>query len=93
MHAGDMWKFHRTMTRPFFSRERIAHFDIFARHADTALALMVQRTRAGGAFDVQDLAGRFTMDSATEFLFGNCVHSLAAGLPWPHADQGTGTPF
>lgn len=27
---------------------------------------------------------RFTLDSATEFLFGNCVESLSAGLPYPH---------
>lgn len=27
---------------------------------------------------------RFTLDTATEFLFGNCVHSLSAGLPYPH---------
>jgi hypothetical protein len=27
---------------------------------------------------------RFTLDSATEFLFGNCVHSLSAELPYPH---------
>lgn len=27
---------------------------------------------------------RFTLDSATEFLFGNCVHSLSAGLPYPY---------
>jgi hypothetical protein len=32
----------------------------------------------------QDLASRFTMDSATEFLFAHDVHSLAAGLPYPH---------
>ena len=28
--------------------------------------------------------GRFALDSATEFLFGHCVHSLDAGLPYPH---------
>jgi hypothetical protein len=28
--------------------------------------------------------GRFTLDSASEFLFGTCVHSLSAGLPYPH---------
>jgi hypothetical protein len=28
--------------------------------------------------------GRFTLDSATEFLFGHCVHSLDTGLPYPH---------
>ena len=27
---------------------------------------------------------RFTLDSATEFLFGSCVHSLTDGLPYPH---------
>ena len=27
---------------------------------------------------------RFTLDAASEFLFGSCVHSLSAGLPYPH---------
>ncbi|KAG6893471.1 hypothetical protein C0992_009845, partial [Termitomyces sp. T32_za158] len=31
-----------------------------------------------------DLMSRFTLDSATEFLFGHCVHSLNAGIPYPH---------
>ena len=30
-------RFHRTMTRPFFSKDRITHFDIFDRHAEHAL--------------------------------------------------------
>ncbi|KAJ3512922.1 hypothetical protein NLJ89_g3244 [Agrocybe chaxingu] len=59
---GDMWKFHRSMTRPFFSKERITHFDIF-----------------------EDLVSRFTLDSATEFLFGHDVQSLSAGIPYPPA--------
>jgi len=28
--------------------------------------------------------GRFTLDSATEFLFGSCFHSLRETLPYPH---------
>jgi len=32
----------------------------------------------------QDLMLRFTLDAASEFLFGSCVHSLSAGLPYPH---------
>ncbi|KAG5645279.1 hypothetical protein DXG03_006581 [Asterophora parasitica] len=31
----------------------------------------------------QELASRFTLDSATEFLFGNDVGSLSAGLTYP----------
>ena len=33
---------------------------------------------------MQDLISRFTLDSATEFLFGSCVHSLRTSLPYPH---------
>ena len=31
----------------------------------------------------QDLAARFTLDSATEFLFGRDVGSLSANIPYP----------
>lgn len=71
------------MTRPFFSRDRISHFNLFERHADDLVRLMVQRFRDGHAIDMQDAFSRFTLDSATEFLFGSCVHSLKSGLPYP----------
>ncbi|KAF9041455.1 cytochrome P450 monooxygenase pc-3 [Panaeolus papilionaceus] len=80
---GEMWKFHRAMTRPFFSKDRISHFDIFDRHATDALNQLSARLQEGHAVDIQDLASRFTMDSATEFLFGHDVRSLSAGLPYP----------
>ncbi|KAG5653249.1 hypothetical protein H0H81_001506 [Sphagnurus paluster] len=82
--TGEMWKFHRSMTRPFFTRDRISDFELFDRHADTAIALIKERMRSGYAIDFQDLMSRFTLDSASEFLFGHCVHSLTAGLPYPH---------
>ncbi|KAF7366339.1 hypothetical protein MSAN_00890300 [Mycena sanguinolenta] len=80
---GDMWKFHRGATRPFFNRDRISDFEIFAHHADRAIDAMKDRLRAGYAVDFQDLASRFTMDSSTSFLFGSCVDSLSAPLPYP----------
>ncbi|TDL14036.1 cytochrome P450, partial [Rickenella mellea] len=89
---GEMWKFHRSMTRPFFSREKITHFDIFDRHADEAITLMKQRLRAGYAIDFQDVMSRFTLDSATEFLFNKCVHSLSAGLPNPYSSPSPTSP-
>ncbi|KAI5115359.1 hypothetical protein M0805_009652 [Coniferiporia weirii] len=88
---GEMWKFHRSMTRPFFSRERISDFELFARHADAAVACAKRRLREGYALDAQDLAARFTLDSATEFLFGRCVHALLAGLPYPNNEQHANT--
>ncbi|KAH7927164.1 cytochrome P450 [Leucogyrophana mollusca] len=81
---GETWKLHRSMTRPFFTHDRIGHFDIFDRHADESIRLMNERFRSGFAIDFQDLISRFTLDSATEFLFGHCLQTLTAGLPYPY---------
>ncbi|KAJ7198963.1 cytochrome P450 monooxygenase pc-1, partial [Mycena pura] len=81
---GEMWKFHRAMTRPFFSKEKVSHFDIFDHHADLVVSIMKSRLRAGYSVDFQDLIGRFTMDSASEFLFGTCANSLRANIPYAH---------
>jgi len=40
----------------------------------------------------QDLMLRFTLDSATEFMFGTCVHSLEAGLPYAHSVNSSSLP-
>ncbi|KAF5341462.1 hypothetical protein D9758_013949 [Tetrapyrgos nigripes] len=82
---GDMWKFHRNMTRPFFSKVRISDFDLFERHAEDTLSLISERLASGTPVDFQDAVGRFTLDSATEFLFGKSVNSLSAGLLYPES--------
>ena len=41
------------MTRPFFSKERISHFDIFESHADDAIQQTKDRVDAGFAVDFQ----------------------------------------
>ena len=71
------------MTRPFFSKERITHFDIFDRHADDLLRKVKTRLAEGFPIDFQDMIARFTLDSATEFLFGYDINSSGAGLPYP----------
>ncbi|KAK0451183.1 cytochrome P450 [Desarmillaria tabescens] len=78
----NYYRFHRSMTKPFFTRDRIIHFDLYDRHAETAITQMKQRLRSGYPVDFQDLMCRFTMDSATEFLFGSCVDTLTATLPY-----------
>ncbi|KZV75607.1 cytochrome P450 [Peniophora sp. CONT] len=86
---GDVWKFHRGITRPFFSRDRISDFDVFERHSRKALDVMAARLATGHTVDFQDLVSRFTIDSATEFLFGKDVHSLDCSLPYAgQPDQG-----
>ncbi|KAF8189728.1 cytochrome P450 [Pholiota molesta] len=80
---GEMWKFHRSMTRPFFTRERISDFEIYHRNCNIALRAAKGRLAEGLPLNFQDLVSRFTLDSATEFLFGHMVGSLEAGLPYP----------
>ncbi|KAJ7598046.1 cytochrome P450 [Mycena floridula] len=76
-------QFHRTMTRPFFSKDRISDFDIFDRHAEDVISQIKGRLAQGYPVEFQDAIGRFTLDSATEYLFGRDVCSLSAGLPYP----------
>ncbi|KAK0502036.1 cytochrome P450 [Armillaria luteobubalina] len=80
---GDIWKFHRTMTRPLFNKDRISDFDNFERHAVSTISQIKSRLREGYPVDFQDAVARFTLDSATEYLFGNDVNSTSAGLPYP----------
>lgn len=49
----NTFRMHRTMTRPFFSRDRISDFDIFDRHTTEAIAIMKQRFEEGYPVDFQ----------------------------------------
>ncbi|KAF5354121.1 hypothetical protein D9756_007165 [Leucocoprinus leucothites] len=83
--------FHRSITRPFFTRDRVTDFDNFERHTQEALKRAKARLAKGYPIDfqdmvdgqTQDLVARFTLDSATEFLFNHDFHSLDAPLPYP----------
>ena len=75
---------HRAMTRPFFARERVSDFATFSRHANATIDLLNEvATSATPVMDVQDLFTRFTLDAATEFLFGKCLHTLRSPRPVP----------
>ncbi|KAJ7155172.1 cytochrome P450 [Mycena filopes] len=80
---GDLWKFHRAMTRPVFKRDRISDFELFDRHSQHAVAQIKKRLHEGHPVDFQDLISRFAMDTSAEFLFGRDPHTLSAPLPYP----------
>ncbi|KAH7888186.1 cytochrome P450 [Phlebopus sp. FC_14] len=80
---GDVWRFHRSMSRPFFSKDRVIDFENFEKHAEDAVNQTKARLREGYPIDFQDMVSRFTLDSATTFLFGKDVCSLSAGLVYP----------
>ncbi|CAK9437223.1 uncharacterized protein LODBEIA_P16010 [Lodderomyces beijingensis] len=71
-HAG--WKDSRAMLRPQFAREQVAHVRSLEPHIQYLFKHI--DLHKGEYFDIQELFFRFTVDSATEFLFGSSVSSL-----------------
>ncbi|KAJ7187837.1 cytochrome P450 monooxygenase CYP63 [Mycena filopes] len=80
---GDLWKTGRATARPFFAKERISDFEIFERTAATTLDLIASRANDRLPIDIQDLVSRFTLDSASEFLFGMKLDTLSLPLTVP----------
>ncbi|KAF4565700.1 cytochrome P450 family protein [Pleurotus pulmonarius] len=77
----DVWKMHRSTARPFFARDRISDFEIFERCATQTLAIINNLSASSQPCEVQDLFSRFTLDAASEFLFGHNLGTLSGSLP------------
>ncbi|KAG6833307.1 hypothetical protein H0H87_008939 [Tephrocybe sp. NHM501043] len=71
------------MARPFFARDRISDFDIFERHTARTISLLSRSSSSGQPSEAQDLYSRFTIDAASEFLFGANLDTLSGDLPIP----------
>jgi cytochrome P450 len=74
---GSKWEHSRGLLRPNFTRNQITDINVYETHV---AALLKRIPRDGSTFDMQDLFFRMTLDSATEFLFGESVHSLNDGV-------------
>lgn len=68
------WKNSRSMLRPQFAREQVAHVKALEPHLQTFAKHI--RYAKGGVVDLQELFFRLTVDTSTEFLFGESVYSL-----------------
>ncbi|KAH9840624.1 cytochrome P450 [Rhodofomes roseus] len=84
------WKMHRALARPFFSRDRVTDFELFERYTDRTLTLMSLLCERGEPVEVQDMYARFTLDAASEFLFGKNVDTLSGRLPQPGKTEMSG---
>lgn len=71
------WKNSRAMLRPQFSREQISHVKTLEPHLQTLASHI--RKADGGVFDIQDLFFKYTVDTATDVLFGESVYCLRDG--------------
>ncbi|KAH8816184.1 cytochrome P450 [Xylogone sp. PMI_703] len=72
---GKQWEHSRALVRPNFTRNQVADLDTFETHI---CHLISRIPRNGETVDLQPLFFKLTLDSATEFLFGQSVNSLCS---------------
>ncbi|VVT54783.1 uncharacterized protein SAPINGB_P004260 [Magnusiomyces paraingens] len=76
---GQGWKHSRAMLRPQFTRQQIAQLDSIERNVTTLISIL--KESPGQVRDIQALFFQLTIDTATEFLFGESVQTLSGGNP------------
>lgn len=71
---GEAWHNSRELLRPNFARSQVGDLDTFEIHVDQLINAI---PRDGSTVNLQDLFFMLTMDSATEFLFGESTNCLS----------------
>ena len=77
--TGRPWRDSRAFLRPHFAREHVSSFDPLETHFQALLKVIKEQD--GGwtsSFDIQPLIFNYTLDVATEFLFGTSANAQAA---------------
>ena len=64
------------IARPFFATDRVSDLDLFERNAQRAINIILN-TDPNDSLDFEDLIARFTVDTASEFLFGENLNTLS----------------
>ncbi|KAF9259726.1 cytochrome P450 monooxygenase CYP63 [Marasmius fiardii PR-910] len=93
----DIWRTHRSNTRPFFARERISDFECFEKYTSRTLGIISGSNFShpcapnplnssvehseSAPIDAQDLYSRFTIDAASDSFFGKNLDTLSCPLP------------
>ncbi|KAF2758176.1 cytochrome P450 52A12 [Pseudovirgaria hyperparasitica] len=79
---GKQWQHSRALLRPQFARAQVADLDLEEKHLQHLLrAIPIESTGWTNAIDIAPLFFRLTLDSASEFLFGESTDSQLAALP------------
>ena len=73
---GAAWQHSRDLLRPNFVRSQVGDLTTFETHVSH---LIQEIPRDGSTVDLGELFFRLTIDSATEFLFGESTNLLAPG--------------
>ncbi|KAF5667323.1 cytochrome P450 monooxygenase 52A13 [Fusarium heterosporum] len=73
---GQEWSHSRALLRPNFSKDQVADLAMIERHLQQLLEII---PNDGKSIDLNDLILSFTLDSSTEFLFGESTETLKSG--------------
>lgn len=85
---GKEWAHGRALLRPQFTKTQFADLELEERHVqDIFKHLKVDSDGWTPPVNVQPIFFRFTLDSATEFLFGESVQAQIAALPPGSVDR------
>ncbi|KAI9721405.1 MAG: hypothetical protein M1828_005155 [Chrysothrix sp. TS-e1954] len=71
---GAEWQHSRAMLRPNFTKDHINDVDMLEKHVTRMIELI--KLQNGATFDLLNIALMFTMDTATELLFGESANTL-----------------
>ncbi|KAJ5648809.1 Cytochrome P450 E-class CYP52 [Penicillium longicatenatum] len=78
---GKDWSLSRSLLRPQFTRDQMSNLESEERHVQNALrAIPMLSNGWSSPVDIQAIFFRLTLDSATEFLFGNSCDSQIAAM-------------
>lgn len=73
---GHAWQHSRELLRPNFARSQVGDLATFDKHVDHVFKAI---PHDGSTVNLQDLFFQLTLDTATEFLFGESTGCLASG--------------
>ena len=75
--AGYRWQHSREMLRPNFVRTQIGDVGMFEKHVGHLIQAI---PKDGSQVDLQELFFQFSLDTATDLLFGESTNTLAPGF-------------
>lgn len=78
---GAGWQHSRAILRPQFTRDQVSHVESLELHVQSLINHIEKSSKQGKFIDIQNLFFDFTIDTATEFLFGESLGMLTGGYP------------
>lgn len=77
--SGDGWYHSRALLRPQFTNEQVSQLKNIEMHTNTLLDILKEQSSLGKPIDVQAYFFKLTLDTATDFLFGESTDTLSLG--------------